>query len=186
MNLENLAFLPPSIGFMPSFAQAVSEGYQLRTSGPDFTAEEIDEIQNRPKDFLDRILNPAKEFLLPNGKTVQRVDGITLWVVQANNFIGNLNIRFHLNEILERNGGHIGYSVHSKYRQQGIATKMLKYGLAFCATELKLDTALLTCEETNLASARVIEKCNGKLQDIIPSSFFENIKIKRYLVPTMK
>lgn len=94
--------------------------------------------------------------------------------------IGMINIRLTLNEFLEREGGHIGYSIRPTERGKNYATKMLSEALFFCKF-IGLETIIITCDKSNLASARVIQKCGGKLDREFYSELFE-ITIQRYII----
>ena len=68
---------------------------------------------------------------------------------------------------LKRYGGHIGYSVRPSLRNRGIATRMLKEVLAICKDEYHLDRVLITCNEDNEGSRRVILNNGGVLENRI-------------------
>jgi predicted acetyltransferase len=55
--------------------------------------------------------------------------------------------------------------VRPSARGRGVATWALREVLRE-ATETGLDRVLLTCDVSNAASARVIERCGGVLEDI--------------------
>lgn len=78
--------------------------------------------------------------------------------------VGRLSIRHTLNDFLFRIGGHIGYGVLPDFRGRGVATSMLRQSLPV-ARGLGLSRVLLTCDDTNAASARVIEACGGELEN---------------------
>lgn len=104
------------------------------------------------------------------------VPGTTLWYVDGDEFFGTLQIRHSLTPALRSVGGHIGYEVRPSARRQGHATRMLALSLPV-AHELGIDPALVTCDDTNDASRRVIE-ANGGIPD-------DQIGIKlRYWIPT--
>ncbi|WP_291292503.1 GNAT family N-acetyltransferase [Enterococcus sp.] len=84
---------------------------------------------------------------------------------EANQVVGILNLRLELNNYLLQYGGHIGYSVKKSFRQKGYATAMLAQSLPL-ARSFGLEKVLVTCDEKNLASAKVIEKNGGQLEDI--------------------
>ena len=63
------------------------------------------------------------------------------------------------NEALERYGGHIGYGVRYSEWNKGFGTLMLRLALAE-AKRIGLSRVLITCDDSNIGSARVMEK-NG-------------------------
>jgi len=93
--------------------------------------------------------------LVPATFLVAEVDG---------ELVGRTSIRHELNPDLEREGGHIGYGVVPAHRGRGWATEILRQSL-IVARALGVDRALLTCDDDNLASARVIERNGGVLAD---------------------
>ena len=76
--------------------------------------------------------------------------------------IGSSRLRHSLTPMLENEGGHIGYDIRPSQRGKGYATLLLNLTLEE-ARGLGLTGVLVTCDETNIASARVIEKNGGKL-----------------------
>jgi predicted acetyltransferase len=88
----------------------------------------------------------------------------TLWWAEGEQMLGRLAIRHRLTPALERTGGHIGYDVRPSARRRGHATAMLAAALP-SARALGITEALLTCDETNVASQRVIEANGGRLID---------------------
>ena len=85
-------------------------------------------------------------------------------------------IRHVLNDFLLDVGGHIGYDVRPTRRREGHATAMLRAALPW-ALDLGIDPALVTCDDDNVGSIRVIEACGGVLEDV------RGVK-RRYWVPT--
>ena len=89
-----------------------------------------------------------------------------LGVREKDNYIvGMIDIRHYLNEYLTQAGGHIGYGVRKTERNKGYAKQMLKLALEKCK-ELKIKKVLITCNEDNIASEKVILSANAKLEDI--------------------
>ena len=82
-----------------------------------------------------------------------------------NYIVGMIDIRHYLNEYLTEAGGHIGYGVRKTERNKGYAKQMLKLALEKCK-ELKIKKVLITCDEDNIASEKVILSANAKLEDI--------------------
>ncbi len=78
--------------------------------------------------------------------------------------VGVIQLRHSLNDYLHNYGGHIGYSVRPSQRGKGYATAMLRECLVNAA-EIGLSKVLVTCDETNIASEKVITKCGGLYED---------------------
>lgn len=115
-------------------------------------------INNIQEDFV-----PARTYVLVDEQEIK----------------GAVNIRYGLNHFLKKRGGHIGYGVGPNHRERGYATKLLKFAL----NDLKrreFQEALITCDEENQASAKVILKNGGKEIE----SFLEDDKkvIRRFIV----
>jgi predicted acetyltransferase len=74
--------------------------------------------------------------------------------------VGRTSIRHELNEYLTRIGGHIGYGVLAEFRRRGYATEILRQSLVI-ARAVGVGRVLVTCDEDNVGSATVIERCGG-------------------------
>lgn len=98
--------------------------------------------------------------------SVGRVPAVQLVADVDGDIVGSVRVRFSLNKELERTGGHIGYGVLPAQRRRGYATEILSQALVVARSQ-GVDRVLVTCFEDNAASARVIEKCGGVLEDVI-------------------
>lgn len=85
-----------------------------------------------------------------------------LWYVDGATYLGTLVIRHRLTPRLHSEGGHIGYNVVPMRRRHGHATAMLAESFRYCRA-LGLTRLLLTCEQDNNGSRRVIEANGGQL-----------------------
>lgn len=90
----------------------------------------------------------------------------TYWLIDKDKFIGHANIRHHLNEKLKKIGGHIGYAIRPTERAKGYGNNILKLAIPK-AKELSLLKLLITCDNTNVASQKIIMNNGGKLLDTI-------------------
>jgi predicted acetyltransferase len=88
-----------------------------------------------------------------------------LWFVDGTEYLGTTMVRHELTARLRAEGGHIGYHVVPSHRRRGHATAMLAGACDWCRG-LGLTEVLLTCDETNIGSRRVIEANGGKLADV--------------------
>jgi predicted acetyltransferase len=79
--------------------------------------------------------------------------------------VGRASIRFELNDYLVFRGGHIGYDVLSAFRRRGFATAILRQSIDIARNEGVTDV-LVTCDDSNVGSAKVIERCGGVIEKI--------------------
>lgn len=157
MTHPTLQFVAPDECYGKSFLA----GYEEMTTpsdrdawiylGPDGTE---DLIYNRFSEYVaelrSRETTPAPHF----------VRGITYWAIQGEELVGRIGLRLELNDFLATLGGHVGYIVRPSCRGRGIASRMLEFVLQTSEAR-SLGKLLVTCDEDNLASQRVIEKCGG-------------------------
>ena len=80
--------------------------------------------------------------------------------------VGRVSIRYQLNDFLLRLGGHVGYAVAPSFRRKGYATEILRQTLPI-ARSVGLERLLLTCDDDNIASRRVIEVNGGVLENVV-------------------
>lgn len=120
---------------------------------------------------VDQLLNG------PCQRTAVLVPSTTLWADLNGEFAGRISIRHELTDSLRKMGGHIGYDTAPAFRGRGVASEMLRLALPI-AKKPGLGEVLLTCDDTNAASIKVIEKNGGVLKEI---KFYEEGKpLKRY------
>jgi predicted acetyltransferase len=93
-----------------------------------------------------------------------RVHSTYRWVVEHDTYLGTIDLRHELNDILLDAGGHIGYSIRPSARRRGLATWALARTLERAHT-MGLDRVLLTCDADNAASAATIKSNGGQLED---------------------
>ena len=113
-------------------------------------------------EFVSEVVADAEE---DRPRIARYVPCTTLWWVDGEDYLGRLAIRHRLNEFLLDVGGHIGYDVRPSARRHGHATAMLRAALP-CAKELGIARALVTCNENNDGSIRVIVAAGGELEDV--------------------
>ena len=77
---------------------------------------------------------------------------------------GSIDIRHELNDYLLQYGGHIGYGIRPSQRRKGYAFQMLSLALPI-VKELGIIKALITCDKTNLGSAKTIMNNGGILEN---------------------
>ena len=88
------------------------------------------------------------------------------WLMEDNTWIGLLTLRLRLNEAFLHSGGHIGYVIRPSKRRCGYGTALLRLGLDK-ARERGLARVLLTCDETNIGSRKIIEANGGQFENAV-------------------
>jgi len=116
-------------------------------------------------DYLQTLADSRAGVNLPDGLVpstflVADVDG---------QIVGRVSIRHHLNEFLRLEGGHIGYGVLPGFRRRGYATEILRQALVV-ARSIGIDRVLITTDDDNAASIKVIEANGGKLDSVRPAT----------------
>jgi predicted acetyltransferase len=92
--------------------------------------------------------------------------------------VGRSSIRFELNDSLLIKGGHIGYAVRPSYRRRGHATEVLRQSL-IVARSVGVDRVLVTCDDSNVGSRKVIEANGGVLASIAE---VDGVALRRYWI----
>jgi predicted acetyltransferase len=104
------------------------------------------------------------------GKNLPSVDHVPstfLFAFVEDRIVGRVAIRHHLNAFLEQEGGHIGYVVVPQFQRRGFGTEILRLALIYGRARLGLTRVLITCDDDNIGSIKVIERNGGVLQDIV-------------------
>lgn len=97
---------------------------------------------------------------------------------EIEDYVGAVNIRHYLNDGLLKTGGHIGDGISPKYRNQGYGTSMIALALKECK-KLGINKVLMTCDKSNIPSARTIIKNGGILENEV---FEDGIPVQRYWI----
>jgi predicted acetyltransferase len=93
---------------------------------------------------------------------VGKLQGFTYWFFLNDVLVGTSRLRPKLNEQFKIKGGNIGYDVCPSYRNKGLGTEILRLTL-IKAKDIGLDKVLVTCDDNNYGSIKIIEKNGGIL-----------------------
>lgn len=111
---------------------------------------------------LEMCLNRQKE---EYAKKIGRCQSKTFLLIRENDnrIIGAINVRWNLPESMKQFGGNIGYGIRPTERRKGYNKINLYLGLME-AQKLGLDQVMLSCEVSNLGSAKTMQALGGKLE----------------------
>ncbi|HHK8638430.1 TPA: GNAT family N-acetyltransferase [Vibrio parahaemolyticus] len=128
--------------------------------------------------YVQRLQDEAQGLNLPDGY----VPCNHFWLVDENrNVLGAIRVRHNIdNEFLALEAGHIGYDIAPSHRGKGYGKSMLKLALPK-AKMLGIDQALVTADEDNIASRKVIEANGGQFEKVVIGKVFPE-PLARYWV----
>lgn len=151
-----MKLIVPSRKYYQSYVDAINEYHNHNVTSYDF-------LNINKYDIFEQIEKDRLGINLPKGY----VPCTYLWLVDNDEFIGEISIRHSLTDSLLRFGGNIGYGVRYSRWNNGFGTIMLSMALDYVNKNMDLNKVLLTCNDENIGSSRVIEKNGGLLQDKI-------------------
>lgn len=146
LGIKHKSLLQPAIN---DFSDYKIEGW-WNWDEPDLTDAEV-------------ILNKALK--IKNESLPGQVCASTFVIIDQGQLVGFSNLRHELNENLKIRGGHIGYHVRPNFWNKGYGSALLKNTLVE-AKKIHLKRVLLTVNEVNPHSIRIIEKFGGELEKI--------------------
>lgn len=153
----------PSVRYKKSFLEAAAE---FRANDRSMLDPDDGLLHANEKDFdtyVERKMANHEGRALPH----DHVACTEYWLVDGDTFIGRASIRHTLNDHLRQIGGHIGYAIRPSKRKRGFGTHILALALPK-ARALGIRNVLLTCDETNVWSIKIIEKNGGVLENVVP------------------
>ncbi len=115
--------------------------------------------------------------ILHNG----RLQSFQYWFVnRENKIVGTSRLRPVLNDAFLFIGGNIGYDISPLYRNKGYGKEVLRL-ILLEAKKKDLKKVLITCDENNIASWKIIEANNGVLENTVLDDR-NNEKVRRYWI----
>jgi len=112
-------------------------------------------------DFVETLAREGDPAVPPSPGLVHST---TYWWAEGEDYLGSIRIRHSLTKHLLEVGGHIGYDIAPRARHRGHGTAMLRAALPI-ASALGVNPALITCDDDNVGSRKIIEFCGGVLDD---------------------
>jgi predicted acetyltransferase len=115
-------------------------------------------------DNFNALLEELKMYRTGENLPAGHVRSDTYFLLAGDKLIGSGSLRQELSEGLAVYGGHIGYNVRPSERHKGYGSLILRLMLEK-ARGRGLKKVFLTCDTDNVASAKIIEKHGGKLEN---------------------
>lgn len=115
------------------------------------------------KDIVQIFMNNRDQSKIPS----HYVPSYDYFAVDEDKFIGVVHIRIRLTDNLLKYGGHIGYAVNPKYWKMGYGKQILKLALQQHKDLIEENKILITCDDDNIGSYKIIEANGGQLENKI-------------------
>ncbi len=148
----------PDVKYKRSFLEAIAENLDQDEVGFGMLGEYYKELGS-PETFEDYVQvrkDHSEGRNLPDGW----IPATTYWLIDGDEFIGETNLRHELTDFLRKVGGHVGYWIRPSKRKKGFGTKILELVLKK-AREMSMKRILVTCDEDNVGSKKIIEANGG-------------------------
>ena len=160
--MSSLKLISPSLEYEASFIEMIEE---WKAAAEPLSPWTIEIFKENFEEYISILLNASKGIGIPE----TFVPHSSFWLVNENKkILATSNLRHELNEKLYKTGGHIGYGVTPSERRKGNATKILELTLLE-ARKIGIEKALVTCNKTNIGSAKSIVKNGGKFWKETPA-----------------
>ncbi|MBU8902054.1 MAG: GNAT family N-acetyltransferase, partial [Victivallales bacterium] len=148
---------------------------EIKSTGEDLVPSSLNQKDMDFQTYITALNNQSIGKYIPDNL----VPASTYFLLDDENRIcGAVNIRHRLTENLKIEGGHIGYGIRPKARNQNYGTEILKLALEK-VIDMGIRKVLVTCCKENVNSARIIQKNSGVLDSEIEK---DNKIIQRYWI----
>lgn len=183
----------PDRALLGSYEAALRGGWSPNTTR-NVAPEQLAAIAIDADAFLAEIRGGPGRIRLPDGREVDRIPGPTRWIFAEDRperpFVGSINLRWQedaqgrpMLALPEHVLGHIGYSILPAFAGHGYASAALA-AILRVAHEAGLPEVVITCDETNAASRRIIEKNGGRLVETFIMPLYSSEPRLRFIVST--
>ncbi len=182
----------PDKSLLDAYQAALRSGWSPNTTR-NVAPQQLAAIAADPDAFLTEIRGGPGRIRLPDGREVDRIPGPTRWIFAEDRperpFVGSINLRWQEKDgrpilaLPEHVLGHIGYTILPAFAGHGYATAALA-GMLAVARQAGLPEITITCDATNLASRRIIEKNGGRLIETFVAPLYGPDQRLRFLVST--
>lgn len=168
---NKIELVVPSVEYFSSYVEAIKEYEQNNVQSYGFS-------NPNQCDIFDKF----QRYRTGNNIPENRVPSNYFWLIENGEFIGEVSIRYKLTDELLRCGGHIGCGVRYSKWNKGYGTELLHQAL-LKAKSMNLHDVLITCNDDNIGSSKIIEKNGGLLENKLKNMVDgKQILIRRYWV----
>lgn len=169
----------PTVKYKESYLEALKEfENDTENNGTNFQKPKENESF---EDFVNHFYDEMKGINLPEGY----VPATMFWLIDNGEFIGRVQIRHELTSELFKHGGNIGYYIRPSKRKLGYGKKILEMALVE-AKKIGFEKVLLSCNDDNTGSAKIIEVNGGVLENILEPTNEKEKKTRRYWITIAK
>lgn len=148
---EEIALIRPIVDLAPDF----------RALAEEFLAEGDERYREAAQD-VRAFVEACQHYAVGRNLPADWVPQTTFWLVRGGQrILGCSRLRHGLNRFLAEEGGHIGYDVRPCERTKGYGTLLLRLTLSE-ARKAGLEKVLITADEENVPSWKVIERNGGQ------------------------
>jgi len=152
-----LKLVEPSMMYKGACLEAVREFHAAGEYSID-----AEQLGAKFEDLLARLVAAKDPANAPPGELPYE----DFWFMDGDEWIGKLTLRTTMNAKYLHAGGHIGYEIRPSKRRHGYGTILLSMAMDL-ARERGLHRVLLTCDETNIGSRKIIENNGGQLENAV-------------------
>lgn len=145
---------PPDVRYKDTFIEAMRE-FEKEGQRPPWSYVAL---ENHFDEYVETVLSNESDPL--PGLVAQT----SYWLIVDGQYAGTIDIRHKLTPALRKYGGHIGYQIRPSFRKKGYGTLQLKLCLPH-AWQRGFERLLITCDDDNTGSQKIIEANGGVLQD---------------------
>ncbi len=167
-----IMLVPPSLTRLPGYVEALRRGWSPNTSY-NVSGEQLALHDESPDRLLHELTRSDGTARLTDGTLVPRLPSRLFWIF-GREFCGSINLRFvpGTEDLPPTCSGHIGYSIVPWKQRRGFATRALALVLPV-ACEVGLRRVLVTCDDDNVGSRKVIQANGGVFAGVQPSAKLE-------------
>ncbi len=162
----------PSRALLGAYEAALQAGWSPNTMR-DVSPEQLALIARDSDAFIAGLIGRGGRISLDDGREVDKLPDRVRWIFAGDRperpFVGAINLRWledaegrPMQELPAHVFGHVGYSILPAFAGNGYASAALA-AITGEAREIGLPRIVITCDEDNRASRRVIEKNGGRL-----------------------